>query len=62
VIWFDRTQRSVVVGCYSCGARDICLSQGAADNWAVDHVQSHDAEERARAVASLQERARRHAD
>lgn len=38
MIWFDRTQRSVVVGCYQCGRREVFASRGAADAWATDHV------------------------
>lgn len=38
MIWFDRTQRSVVVGCYQCGRREVFASMAAADAWATDHV------------------------
>lgn len=38
MIWFDRTQRSVVVGCVQCGAREVFSSQAIADRWAMDHV------------------------
>lgn len=38
MIWFDRTQRSVVVGCRQCGRREVTTSQAAADAWALDHV------------------------
>lgn len=38
MIWFDRTQRSVVVGCHQCGCREVCTTQSAADTWALDHI------------------------
>lgn len=38
MIWFDRTQRSIVAGCAQCGAREVCLDQPQADRWALDHV------------------------
>jgi hypothetical protein len=38
MIWFDRTQKSVVAGCTPCGRREVFTSQRAADAWALDHV------------------------
>lgn len=38
MIWFDRTTRSVVVGCRACGARDVALDQRMADSWAAEHL------------------------
>lgn len=38
MIWFDRTQRTVLVGCHTCGTREIHASQAAADQWVSDHV------------------------
>lgn len=38
MIWFDRTQRSVVVGCRQCGVREVTTTRAAADTWARDHV------------------------
>lgn len=35
---FDRTQRSIVVICVQCAAREICTSQAAADRWSLDHL------------------------
>ena len=58
-IWFDRSDRTVVVGCHACGSRELCGSQGAADNWAVDHVlRFHPVDdlERRRAVWASQKR------
>lgn len=66
MLWFDRSARDVVVGCALCGARDVG-SPAYVDAWAVDHLDGHVTLEDAnrvdldRAVASLQERSRRHA-
>lgn len=38
MIWFDRTSRSVVVGCRQCGTRRLFNHQGEADGWVVDHL------------------------
>jgi hypothetical protein len=72
VISFDRGPSEVLALC-GCGARELCLSQGEADSWAVEHLTRHDQLERERrehleqqaqrqrVVASVQERQRRHA-
>lgn len=74
MIFFDRTQRSVVVGCRQCGVREVVTAQAAADSWATMHVyRAHpgptDAEmqaitasdpgERARALAAARKRKQR---
>lgn len=38
MMFFDRTQRSVVAGCHQCGCREVFGSMAAADAWAMDHV------------------------
>lgn len=65
MIWFDRTQRTVLVGCRQCGTRRLFGTQPQADTWAHDHVmRSHrgpsPAEERA--IAASQKRRQRHRD
>lgn len=63
MIWFDRTQRSIVAGCHRCGAREVLTGQGPADDWGRAHVLGHEevdaARERTRVLASLNERTRR---
>lgn len=67
MIWFDRTQRSVVAGCRSCGARDVFNHQAEADAWARAHVdrahpshESGELEAAGRALAITASRVRRH--
>lgn len=60
MIWFDRAQRSIVVGCHECGTREIHASQAAADQWVLDHVAHVHMGDRAGYVASQVIR-RRHA-
>lgn len=66
MIWFDRTQRSVVAGCTPCGRREVFTSQAAADAWALDHVyRAHpnpDLERLERQRAITASRVRRHRD
>lgn len=58
----DETQRSVVVTCQGCGARDLVGTPAQADLWAVAHLRRHvelDREERRRAIAAAAARQRR---
>lgn len=61
MIWFDRTQRSVLVGCSSCGQRHLAGTQAQADTWAAGHLTTHDERNRAqvRAVWASQKRRQR---
>lgn len=38
MIWFDRTQRTVLVGCRQCGTRRLFGTQAQADDWAHAHI------------------------
>lgn len=61
MIWFDRTKRSVVVGCSRCGRREVFTSRQAADAWAHDHVlHGHPDLDAARTRAITAGRVRRH--
>lgn len=39
MIFFDRTQKSVVVGCRPCGCREVTTTQEAAETWAMAHIE-----------------------
>lgn len=66
MMWFDRTQRSVVAGCRSCGAREVLNDQREADAWARSHIErAHPAQAdvddaRARDLAITASRVRKH--
>lgn len=38
MIWFDITQRTVVVGCRQCGTRRLFGTKAQADDWAHAHI------------------------
>lgn len=61
MMWFDRTQRSVVAGCRQCGSREVFTGQAAADAWAMDHVyRAHPAPTLEHERAITASRVRRH--
>lgn len=58
----DETQRSVVVSCRDCGARELVNTSSEADAWAVAHLRRHvelDREAKRRAIAAAHARSRR---
>ncbi len=63
MIWFDRTQRSVVAGCTPCGRREVFSTMAAAERWAMDHVyRAHPAPTPEHERAITANRVRRHRD
>lgn len=58
MIWFDGTQRSVLVGCRRCGSRQLAGSRAAADAWAHAHVMACAPDDQ-RAVWASQKRRQR---
>lgn len=65
MILFDRTTRSIVVGCKVCGpsTRDVFNTQLEADRWAEDHLtRAHPIADDARITASAASRKRHQRD
>lgn len=62
-MWFDRTDRSVVVGCRQCGTRRLFNDRREADAWALEHVQrAHPGPSPEHMRAITASRVRRHRD
>lgn len=58
---FDQTQRSVVVICTRCGARDVFTDRSVAESWAAVHLRdAHPDPSRERMAALTASRVRQH--
>lgn len=63
MIWFDKAQRSIVVGCSDCGpsCREVLNTRAEAQIWASSHLdRAHPTPSAERGLAITASRVRRH--